>query len=506
MGRLSSLVKETAIYGVSSILGRMLNWLLVPLYTQYLLPAEYGIVTELYAYAAFLLIIYTYGMETAFFRFTNKLENKQEFILNQSQASILVSSVLLSTILILFATPITNYLEYPGKEKYIIWFSLILAIDAVVAIPFANLRLKQKAKKFAWIKLVNIFLNIGFNLFFIVLCTYIVAQSRDSSLKNIIIRFFNQNELVDYIFISNLIASGALLIIFLKDIIKIRIKLNWSLLKEMYIYAFPIMIMSLAGVTNEMMSRAVLKKWLPEGFYPGYSNQAALGIFGAAYKLSVFMTLSIQAFRYAAEPFFFSRAKDQDSKELFSSVMFWFVVFGSIILVVIVLNLDIIGFLFLRNEAYWDGLMVVPILLLANLFLGIYYNLSIWFKLTDKTYYGTLISVSGAVLTIILNYILIPVWGYMGSSVATLACYFFMVLFSYFLGKKHYPVPYKTGKYLFYITLALLFSYLGFNKPEEYTIKFKLYQFTLILLYIVLVAILERKQFEYLFKSKSNES
>ncbi len=506
MGRLSSLVKETAIYGVSSILGRMLNWLLVPLYTQYLLPDEYGIVTELYAYAAFLLIIYTYGMETAFFRFTNKNENNQDFILNQSQASILVSSVLLSTMLILFATPITNYLEYPGKEKYIIWFSVILAIDAIVAIPFANLRLRQKAKRFAWIKLVNIFLNIGFNLFFIVLCTYIVTQTGESSLKNIIARFFNQKELVDYIFISNLIASGAMFIIFLKDIIKIRIRLNWDLLKEMYKYAFPIMIMSLAGVTNEMLSRAVLKKWLPEGFYPGYSNQAALGIFGAAYKLSVFMTLSIQAFRYAAEPFFFSRAKDKDSKELFSSVMFWFVVFGSIILVVIVLNLDIIGFLFLRNEAYWDGLIVVPILLTANLFLGIYYNLSIWFKLTDKTYYGTLISVSGAGLTIILNYVLIPVWGYVGSSIATLVCYFSMVIFSYFLGKKYYPVPYKTGRYLFYIILAVLFSYVGFNMPENYTIKFKLFQFTLILLFIAILAIMEWKQLRPLFKRNGNES
>ena len=506
MGRLTSLVKETAIYGVSSILGRMLNWLLVPLYTQYLLPAEYGIVTELYAYAAFLLIIYTYGMETAFFRFTNKLENKRQFILNQSQASVLVSSILFSTLLILFSTPIINYLEYPGKEKYIIWFSIILAIDAIVAIPFANLRLQQKAKKFAWIKIVNIFLNIGFNLFFIVLCTYVVNQSHESPFKNVITHFFDQNELVDYIFISNLVASGAMILIFLREIIKIRIKLNWSLLSEMYRYAFPIMIMSLAGVTNEMLSRAVLKKWLPEGFYPGYSNQAALGIFGAAYKLSVFMTLSIQAFRYAAEPFFFSRAKDKDSRDLFSSVMFWFIIFGSFILVAIVLNLDIIGFLFLRNEAYWDGLIVVPILLLANLFLGIYYNLSIWFKLTDKTYYGTLISVSGAVLTIILNYIFIPIWGYLGSSLATLACYFSMVVFSYFLGRKQYPIPYKIGKYLFYIILALILTYLGYNKPEDYTIKFKLYQFTLILLYVIMVVLLERRQLGSLFKTKRNES
>jgi len=175
-------------------------------------------------------------------------------------------------------------------------------------------------------------------------------------------------------------------------------------------------------------------------------------------------------------------------------------------LVAIVLNLDIIGFLFLRNKAYWDGLIVVPILLLANLFLGIYYNLSIWFKLTDKTYYGTLISVSGAVLTIILNYIFIPIWGYLGSSIATLACYFSMVVFSYFFGKKHYPVPYKIGKYLFYIILALILTYLGYNRPEDYTIKFKLYQFTLILLYIIIVALLERRQLGSLFKKKKNES
>jgi O-antigen/teichoic acid export membrane protein len=505
MGRLISLAKDTAIYGISSIIGRMLNWLLVPLYTQYLIPADYGIVTELYAYAAFLLIIYTYGIETAFFRFSTKFSGQRSFILNQSQSSILLSSLIFSSFLILFSTPIINYLEYPGNEKYIIWFSIILAIDAIVAIPFANLRLRQKAKKFAWIKLVNIFLNIGFNLFFIVFCSYIINQASDSQIKSLISKFFVQEDLVDYIFISNLIASAALLVIFFKDIIKIRFKFDRTLLLEMYKYAFPIMIMSLAGVTNEMLSRAVLKKWLPPNFYPDITNQAALGIFGAAYKLSVFMTLTIQAFRYAAEPFFFSRVKDKDSKELFSTVMHWFVIFGSLILIVIVLNLDIIGYLFLRNEAYWEGLVVVPILLLANLFLGIYYNLSIWFKLTDKTYYGTIISITGAIITIILNYLLIPVIGYLGSSIATLICYLSMVIISFTLGKKHYPIPYQVGKYAIYILLSVALAYLGFNMPSDFTIMFKLFQFTLIAVFVILVVVLERKQVLSLLKTYRNE-
>jgi O-antigen/teichoic acid export membrane protein len=506
MGRLTSLVKETAIYGISSILGRMLNWLLVPLYTQYLVPADYGIVTELYAYAAFLLIIYTYGMETAFFRFSTKSGGQKLKILNLSQSSVLISSLAFSVILIVFATPITNYLEYPGKEKYIFWFSIILAIDAIVAIPFANLRLQQKAKKFAGIKLINIFLNIGFNLFFILFCTYIVNQSEETELKDLISVVFKEKDLVDYIFISNLIASSALLIIFFRDIIRIRVNFEKALISEMYKYAFPIMIMSLAGVTNEMLSRAVLKKWLPTDFYPEYSNQAALGIFGAAYKLSIFMTLSIQAFRYAAEPFFFSRARDKDSRELFGSVMNWFIIFGSLLLIVIVLNLDIIGYLFLRNEAYWGGLVVVPILLLANFFLGIYYNLSIWFKLTDKTYYGTLISIAGAIITIALNFLLIPLMGYLGSSIATLVCYLSMVIISYNLGKRHYPIPYKTGKYSFYILISAIIAYLGFNKPSDYSLTGKFIQFGLILIFIFIILMFERRQLLLMLKSRKNEN
>jgi O-antigen/teichoic acid export membrane protein len=354
------------------------------------------------------VILYTYGMETAYFRYSTAGNHDEKFVFNISQTSIVFSSLLLSAVLIIFSTPIVNYLEYPGQERYIIWFALILAIDAISAIPFAKLRLEGKSKKFAAYKLINIFINIFLNLFLSFIATKVVQQAGIPNEKSHP-SFFNEENLVDYIFLSNLAANGFLIILMGNMIFKMKIVIDRQTLKSMYRYAFPIMIMSLAGVTNEMLSRAVLKKWLPDGFYENYSNQAALGIFGAAYKLSVFMTLAIQAFRYAAEPFFFTRAKDEDSRNLFSKVMQGYILFSSFILILISLNLDIIGKLFLRSEAYREGLVVVPILLLANLFLGIYYNLSVWFKLTDKTYYGTIISLAGALITIVLNFILIPI-------------------------------------------------------------------------------------------------
>ena len=501
MSRIKTLAKDTAIYGISSILGRMLNWLLVPLYTQYLIPAEYGIVTELYAYVAFLVILYTYGMETAYFRFSTAGHHDEKVIFNLSQTSILFSSILLSIVLMVFSTPIVNYLEYPGQERYIIWFSIILGIDAVSAIPFAKLRLEGKSKKFAAIKLINIFINIGLNLFFIVYCTKVARQPAPSPMKNFIMTFFNENSLVDYVFISNLIANGFLLVLMGNMIFRMKIVLDRENFKKMFIYAFPIMIMSLAGVTNEMLSRAVLKKWLPEGFYENYSNQAALGIFGAAYKLSVFMTLAIQAFRYAAEPFFFSRANDVDSKKLFSRVMQGYIIFSSFILILISLNLDIIGKLFLRTPTYREGLVVVPILLLANLFLGIYYNLSVWFKLTDKTYYGTFISLVGALITILLNFILIPFLGYLGSSIATLICYLSMAGINYYYGQKHFPIPYDTFRALFYILTASLITYAGYYLETSPPLNHKIFQIILMLIFPVVIYMMNKKQIHHVLKN-----
>ena len=257
--------------------------------------------------------------------------------------------------------------------------------------------------------------------------------------------------------------------------------------------------MGLAGVTNEMLSRAMLKKILPDGFYPGISNQGALGIFGAAYKLSVFMTLAIQAFRYAAEPFFFSRASDIDSKALFGKVMHWFIVFGCLILLVISLNLDIIGKLFLRSPTYREGLVVVPVLLLANLFLGIYYNLSAWFKLTDKTYWGTIISFSGALITIIFNILLIPVAGYMGSAFVTLICYSFMSITSFFIGQKFYPIQYSYGKDISYIIITTIIIYIGMYLLHGQFYLVKIIHFLLILFFLLLIYLTDKDNLVQLF-------
>jgi O-antigen/teichoic acid export membrane protein len=501
MSRIKSLAKDTAIYGISSILGRMLNWLLVPIYTQYLIPSEYGIVTELYAYVAFLVILYTYGMETAYFRYATAGDEKEKLIFSLSQTSIFISSLVLSILLILFSTPIVNYLEYPGQERYIIWFSIILAIDAICAIPFAKLRLEGKSKKFASVKLINIFINIGLNLFFIVYCTRVITQDHHI-LKELILTFFDDQHLVDYVFISNLIANAFIIVLLGPVIFRMKMTIDRTILSKMYRYSFPIMIMSLAGVTNEMLSRAVLKKWLPEGFYENYSNQAALGIFGAAYKLSIFMILAIQAFRYAAEPFFFSRAKDADSKHLFSQVMQGYILFSSFILIIISLNLDIIGNLFLRSPEYREGLVVVPVLLLANLFLGVYYNISVWFKLTDKTYYGTFISISGALITIILNFFLIPLFGYLGSAFATLVCYLTMSAINYYFGQRHYPIPYKTIQGLFYILIASVITYVGYYMELDLPLDRKLFQLLLIFLFLVTIFLMNKKQIKILINKQ----
>lgn len=450
MSLLKKLASEAAIYGMSSVVGRLLNYLLVPLYTTVFLPAEYGIVTELYAYVAFLNILYLYGMETAFFRFANKKDGKDYY--SSSFLIVLFTSIIFSGVLSLFATSITNALQYPNQELYIYCFSAILATDAISALPFALLRLQGKATKFATIKLTNIGLNIGLNLLFLVW-----LPSHGSQLLGF---SFDQNFGVGYVFLANLLANVTTLIFLFREFLFIRLKLIFSDIKPMLNYAWPLLIIGFAGVTNEMLSRAMLKYLLPEGFYTDRTNLEALGIFGACYKLSVFMTLGIQAFKYAAEPFFFSQAMDKESPALFAKVTDLFIIFGCWVLFAISINLDILGGLFLRNPIYLEGLVVVPYLLMGGLFLGIYYNLSIWYKLTDKTIFGAIIALAGAAITIGLNLFLVPIYGYEGSAWATLLTYMSMVILSYWWGQKYYPIPYKVGKAFIYMVITALSIYL----------------------------------------------
>lgn len=497
MSTLRKLAGETALYGVSSIVGRFISYLLVPLYTAYFTTEEYGVVTELYVYVAFFIIVYTYGMETAFFRFATKETGDQKKVYNNSFTLILLTSLSFSAILGSLATPLVTWMQYPGKEHYIYIFAAILALDAIVAIPFARLRLQNKALKFASAKLINIGINVGLNLFFIVFCQKVADAELFPSLWPYLSFIYDPENAIDYIFISNLVASASLLFILWKPLSEVRISLDPKILKPMLIYAYPLMFMGLAGVTNEMLSRPMIKYYLPEGFYEGLTNQQVLGVFGACYKLSVFMALGIQAFRFASEPFFFSSAKDKNSPELFARVMHWFVIAGCITLFTISINLDIISLVFLQSSDYWQALNIVPVLLLANLFLGIYYNLSIWFKLSDRTYYGSWISIFGAVITIVLNILLIPLMGYEGSALVTLICYVSMSVASYYLGQKHYPIPYETIRSLAYIIGTVILTYAVMSIKIDDMILSVSFHFVAVLAFLGVVFILEKKNIKY---------
>lgn len=459
------LVGQTAAYGLSSIVGRALNYLLVPVYTRVFLPEEYGVVSYLYAFVAFFNVVYTYGMETAFFRFANKPEQDPKTVYNRVLSAILASSTILTGILLLFSQQIADYIGYPEHREYIIWLALVLAIDALVAIPFAWLRHQNKAIKFASIKLSNILLTVGANLFFLVLLRHIYEGQYLQSLQPLTAYLYNPNFGVGYIFLINLVANALLLPMLWKELRIFRFRLDVEQLKPMLRYAWPLMFMGLAGMVNEVIDRILLERYLPEGFYPGTSNMAAVGIYSACYKLAIFMTLTIQAFRYAAEPFFFSQSKEKDSPQAFALVMKWFVIACAFIYLFISTNLE--DFALLIGPEYHEGLMVVPVLLLANLFLGIYYNLTVWFKLTDKTHFGTYISFGGAAVTIVLNLLLIPVLGYMGSAIATLFCYAGMALATYLLGNVHYPIPYPVKTILGYIALATVLVAVAFFIPVE---------------------------------------
>ncbi len=460
------LASQTAVYGVSSIVGRVLTYFLVPVYTAAFAAAEYGVVTGLYAYMSFLNVVFTYGMETTYFRFANRLGADRRELYNRTLSLLLLSTVGLTVVLMLLARPLLGLLEIPAEhERYAVWMALILGLDALTAIPFARLRLENKARKFAAIKLVGIVANVALNLFFIVLCPAVLSGKWLPGLQPLVARVYDPTLGVGYVFLSNLFASGLTLLLLWRELLDFRFELNLAFLKPLLAYAYPLMLMGLAGMVNETLDRILLPKWLPANFYPGQSSLTAVGIYGACYKLSIFMTLVIQAFRYAAEPFFFAQSTEKNSPATFALVLKWFTLCCAVIFVGISLNVEDIAGKFLQRAEYRQGLAVVPILLLANLFLGVYYNLSVWFKLTDKTYYGTYIGAGGAVLTIALNFLLIPVLGYVGCALATLACYFMMAILCWRLGERHFPVPYPALRLGLWLLFAVALVALGWWVP-----------------------------------------
>jgi O-antigen/teichoic acid export membrane protein len=489
LNQIKKLAGQTAIYGLSSILGRFLNYLLVPLHTARYIPEQYGIITEMYAYVAFLVVLLTYGMETAFFRFSSRAENSIQNVYSTTLFSIISSTTVFISLAFVFSSSIADWLHYPNHTEYVTWFAIIVGLDAAASIPLARLRAENKAKTFAAVNLINVGVNIGLNLFFVGYC----AGAYQNGEHNFLIdTFYNPEIGVGYVFISNLIASIIKFLLLTPLIIKISLRLNFELLNSMMRYAIPLLIASLAGIINETLDRIMLKRMLfPELGEAGANEQ--VGIYGACYKVSIIITLFIQAFRYAAEPFFFSQQKEKNAPQVYAKVMNYFIVVCAVIFLGVMLYIDIIKH-FLRKEEFWEGMHIVPVLMLANIFLGIYYNLSIWYKLTDKTYYGALVSILGAIITIVLNLLLIPYFGYTGSAWATLACYASMMCISYYMGKKYFPVPYNLKKFIAYIGSSLaIYFILRSIKPEEEILMYLLNSFAL-LLFIATVLYIEIKE------------
>lgn len=492
MTAIKRLAGQTAIYGIPGILGRILGYLLVPLYTRVFLPGEYGTVNVFYSYASFLMVVLTYGMETAFFRF-HQLQDDKEKVFSTGMISLLFSSTVFLFLISVFGGKIASWIDYADHRNYVIWFGWILALDAVSSIPFARLRAQNKAFRFAAIRMSGILLNIVLNLFFILLCPYILKHSGESTVAEIIRFIYKPSWGIEYIFISNLISSSVVLILLIPEIAKTKWNINPALWKKMLVYAFPLLFAGMAGIVNETFDRLLLRYLLPEDI-----ASYQVGIYSACYKISILMTIFIQAYRYAAEPFFFAQSKEKNAKETYARIMDYFIITVSLIFLATMVYLDDFILPVLVGKNYWEGRGVIPVLMLANLFLGVYYNLSIWYKLTGQTIWGAWFSVIGAVITLILNFWWIPlssdhpIHGYYGSAWATFICYGVMMILSYLAGRKHYPVGYNLLKFSGYLGLSVLLYAVSVLIVIDSPILRFMFHTVLIVIYLTTVVSIER--------------
>ena len=498
MSNLKKLAGQTAVYGLSSILGRSINFLLIIVYTAYLDTESLGAFTGIYALIGFLNIVFTYGMETAFFRFSTGKNQDPAKVYQSTQSLLILSTLVLGTGVYLLAPWLAEVMDYPGKAYLFRWTALILSFDAILAIPFAKLRLDNKALDFAGAKLINILLNVLLNLFFIVWLPEL-SQNNSWDLSAIGIQ---ESWGVEYILLSNLLANGLIIPFVWWRAGFFSFGLEKDLLKPMWNYSLPLLFMGLAGVTNELVSRLLFEYVLPENYYSGLSSREAAGVFGANFKLAILMNLVIQAFKYAAEPFFFRESQDKNSPLLYARVMHAFIIFCSLLMIAISVNLYWIGPMFLKGEVYAAAFFIVPILLMGYLLLGVYFNLSIWFKLTDQTKYSFWITFIGALISIAVIVGLVPIWGYLGGALSTLACYLTMTILCFYWGQKFYPIPYKVGRDTLYLILGFGLSYLGFLlEMDNWIINFLVKNLPL-LLFAGLIFYLEKDEFPRFIPSR----
>jgi O-antigen/teichoic acid export membrane protein len=441
------LFKQTLIYGLATVLPRMISFLLNPLYTKVLPKQEFADVSIVFAYLVFFNVVLSYGMETAFFRFYNQEEDKKT-VISTATISLFWSSLGFLFIALLFRNTISQFSNV--NINYITYTIWVLALDGLAIIPFSKLRAEKKPMQYALIKIGNVLVNFLLNLFFLLLLPSI-AKANPSGFFNTI---YAPNFEVGYIFVSNIVASLLTFLVLSPNYFKINWQFDLQLWQRMFRYGFPILIAGIGFAVNEHFDK-ILLDW-------AHVSKADIGAYSACYKIGMFMVLFRTAYTLGIEPFFFSHANSENAPQTYATITKYFVITGSFILLFVIVFIDILKHLLVPNPSYWDAIKVVPLIILANFFLGIYTNLSVWYKLIDKTKIGAYISIIGACITLILNYLLIPKFSYYGSAIATIAAYGSMMLLSYYLGQKKYPIPYEIDKISKYLGISILLSALSF--------------------------------------------
>lgn len=486
MNPLKKLFKQTFVYGLATVLPRMLSFLLLPLYTSVLETAGYGEVSVIFAWFAIFNVILAYGMETAFFRFYHSTESKLK-VVSTSLLSILGTTVIFAVAVLLFQHSIAEATLIDAA--YIRYAVYILALDALVIIPFAWLRANGKPMRYALVKVFNIALYLGLNLYFLLFLPQSVANDPESGVSWL----YKPDFEISYIFISNLIASGFTLLLMVRLYLRRPYVFDVVLWKKMMKYAMPVLVAGIAFTINEVFDRILLSKLLPEAI-----AESEIGKYSACYKLALFMTLFATAFRMGIEPFFFSHSSSEHPQKAYAQITNYFVVMGSVILLGVVVFSDLLKVIFIPNPDYWEAMSVVPLVVLASFCLGIYHNLSVWYKVTDRTHIGAYISLIGAVITIIINFTFIPHFGYKASAAATLVAYAAMMFLSFFFGKIYYPIPYNHRKISFYFLVSIVFSALSFYVFNRNLIAGSLF----FLVFLGLVYKLENEKLKTIFFTK----
>ncbi|MDR5591404.1 oligosaccharide flippase family protein [Christiangramia sp. SM2212] len=473
MSTLKRFFQDTLIYGFATVFPRLMNFVLVPLHTDILPAEEYSVNTVFYVWAAFFNVLLTYGMETSFFRFFSKAKEKSN-VFSTAFIALTVSTILFAVGVFLFQDQLIALLDL-DPFYFQLLFSVIV-LDTLVVVPFAYLRATGRPIKFAGIKVINILIVVLLNLYFLWF-----VRDYPQFAPQLILDNYGPKDIVGYIFIANLAASAVTFLLLLPYFFKTKISFDFGIFKQMWKYGWPIMVAGIAFVINENLDKLLIKDMI---------SDEIMGAYSGCYKLAVFMTIFVQAFKMGAEPFFFNHAEKENARETYADILKYFVISGSLIFLVLVCFIDFFKSLVIRDPEYWMAISIVPIILLANLFLGIYHNLSVWYKLTDRTRTGMYISILGAIITIALNMVLIPVLGFIAAAWATLVAYGSMMLVSYFLGKKYYPVPYDIKRIGGYLMLSVIISALSFYVfPGNYFVGIPL-----LLLFIGIVYFSEKEQ------------